>query len=144
MALCVEIAKTLDSLGCNFKIKTLLIMKKILLICLILLANIQGPLFTVAQVINAPSSIKSKVVVKPAFAVEVFPNPTTDKLTISYTEACALSNVEIYNLLGRLIKRFPAESTTSTTLSMEKFSAGLYLVKLNGKEQTKTFRVKRI
>ena len=119
-------------------------MKKILLICFILITNIQGHLFTNAQIIDGPISIVSEVELKPVFAVKIYPNPTTDKLTITYTEAAALRNVEIYNLLGRLIKRFPAQSATSTTLSMENFSAGLYLVKLNGKEQTKTFRVRRI
>jgi len=118
-------------------------MKKILLICFILITNIQGHLFTTAQVIDGPTSIGNKAELTPAFDVKIYPNPTTDKLTISYTEVAALKNVEIYNLLGRLIKRFPAQSPTSTTLSMEKFSAGLYLVRLNGKEQTKTFRVKK-
>jgi len=119
-------------------------MKKILLICFILITNIQGHLFTTAQIIDGPISIVSEAKLSPAFDVKIYPNPTTDKLTITYTEVAALKNVEIYNLLGRLIKRFPVQSTTSTTLSMEKFSAGLYLVKLNGKEQTKTFRVRRI
>jgi len=119
-------------------------MKKILLISFLLIANIQGHLFTTAQVIDRPISILSKAELTTDFDVKIYPNPTTDKLSITYTEATTLRNVEIYNLLGRLVERFPVQSPTNTTLSMEKFSAGLYLVRINGKEQTKTFRVKRI
>jgi len=119
-------------------------MKNILLICFLLLANIQGPLFTTAQVLEIPINIIPKVETKPVFDIKIYPNPTTDQLTINYTEVAALRNVEVYNLLGRLVERFPVQSTTRTILSLENFSAGMYLVKVNGKEFSKTLRVKRI
>ena len=119
-------------------------MKSILLICFILLFNIKGHFLTTAQVSKTATIVATKVETQQTLAVKIYPNPVTNEITLSYQETTLLKNIELYNLLGRLIEKFPVQSPTSTTLAMGEFPAGLYLLKLNGEHQSKTLRIKKV
>ena len=119
-------------------------MKRVLLIFFILLINIKGHLFTTAQALKTTPMMATKVDIPKTLAVKIYPNPASDQITINYKENALLQKIELYNVLGRLIEDFPVQSPTSTTLSVDKFPAGLYLLKLNGKHQKKTIRVKKV
>ena len=60
--------------------------------------------------------------------VKFFPNPSQGNVTITNTRN--LKTVEIYNILGRLVKRINVAQDTSLNLDLSNFSKGLYLVKM--------------
>lgn len=61
--------------------------------------------------------------------ITVYPNPTNGKFTISSNST--ISSIEIYNLLGELIRsNFTFNQQTSTEIDLSKESKGLYFAKM--------------
>ena len=61
-------------------------------------------------------------------AVKIFPNPSKGNITI--TNARNLETVEIYNILGRLVKRIDVAQDTQLNLDLSDLSKGMYLAKM--------------
>lgn len=69
------------------------------------------------------------------FAVNLFPNPAGDRLNISMEGVTNKTEIEVYNLMGKLIMQQQGSGNTLTQLNTSKLTAGYYLVKVNdGKE----------
>ncbi len=68
----------------------------------------------------------------------IFPNPTSDQITIDIKGYNGVVNVEVYDLQGRLL-----ETTTNTTVSLKKHAKGIYVLKVSYGEVTEEFRVVR-
>ncbi len=69
--------------------------------------------------------------------LKLYPNPTTGAVTI--TSAVALTNVEIYDFLGKRVQGQSFSSVNEATIDMSNLSAGAYIVKAtaeNGSVQT--------
>ncbi|MCW5518334.1 T9SS type A sorting domain-containing protein [Aureitalea sp. L0-47] len=77
-------------------------------------------------------------------AVSVFPNPAVNEINIS-SNGLNLQNAEIYNIQGRLMQTVDLSSMgTQETVNIASYSAGVYLVKINGDNGSATKRfVKR-
>jgi len=60
--------------------------------------------------------------------VKIFPNPSQGNITISSSRN--LETVEIYNILGRLVKRINVAQDTQLNLDLSGLSKGMYLVKI--------------
>jgi len=60
----------------------------------------------------------------------MYPNPANNQLTISSKDE-AISNVEIYNVLGQAIVNKTFSNNFSETLDISNLNSGLYLVKIN-------------
>lgn len=78
------------------------------------------------------------------FEVKAYPNPTVDQLTVSYNSATELQNIEVYNLAGKLLQIVQPQSTTSTSVALGNYPAGMYLVKVNGLTSSKILKINRI
>ena len=61
--------------------------------------------------------------------VKLFPNPSQGNVTISNSRN--LETVEIYNILGRLVKRINVEQVTKLEVDLSDLSKGMYLVKIS-------------
>ena len=59
----------------------------------------------------------------------IYPNPTTGVIFINSRET-ALSHVEIFDLQGRLLKRFLLNQSGTTTVDLAEYGTGMYLLKI--------------
>lgn len=66
---------------------------------------------------------------KPAFELDqiitLYPNPSTDKVTVQLPASITLKGIEIYNTLGQLVA-----SETQTEFSVNKLSDGVHIIKI--------------
>lgn len=69
----------------------------------------------------------------------VYPNPTTDILTINAKQN--IDKIEIYDMNGRLVLRSDNAGNPSAKIYMQNYNAGTYLVKAYAGELTKTMSV---
>ena len=64
--------------------------------------------------------------------IKIYPNPTHGDISISNIQNNGLKTVELYNMLGVLVKHFIVESTTSKLdINLTNINKGMYLLKLN-------------
>ncbi|MFD0989509.1 spondin domain-containing protein [Mariniflexile jejuense] len=64
--------------------------------------------------------------------IKVYPNPAKERVTISNIKNINLKSVQLYNVLGRLVKDISTESTIEELdINLTNFSKGIYLIKLN-------------
>ena len=70
--------------------------------------------------------------------ISLFPNPTNDFITLDIEGYNGSFNVEIYDLQGRLL-----ETTKSKTVSLKKYSKGLYVFRVSYGDKTEEVRVLR-
>ena len=68
----------------------------------------------------------------------LFPNPANDLITLAIKNYNGSFNVEIYDLQGRLL-----ESTKSKTISIKKYSKGLYIFRVSYANKSEELRVLR-
>lgn len=69
-----------------------------------------------------------------AFTFNLFPNPASDQLTISWTEQDE-RNIEIYNGIGELVQAERVFGTINT-VDVSSFTAGYYIVRIGGIRKT--------
>lgn len=106
--------------------------------------NVKNELVGTYAVTSSANNLTSKKERLNEFEVLVFPNPTTDRLTVKYNDTEALESIEVYAITGRLLKKVAPQSEFQTTLSMGDYPAGMYLVKVNGATSAKTLRVSKV
>jgi polyhydroxybutyrate depolymerase len=82
---------------------------------------------------NPISIIKNK-----KYDLQIFPNPTNDLITLEIENHNGSFNVEIYDLQGRLL-----ETTKSKTVSLKKYSKGIYIFRVSYGNKTEEERVLR-
>ena len=70
--------------------------------------------------------------------INIHPNPTNDLITIDIENYNGSFNVEIYDLQGRLL-----ETTKSKTISLKKYSKGIYIFRVSYGDKTEEVRVLR-
>lgn len=61
-------------------------------------------------------------------SVKIFPNPAQDYITI--TNSRNVDTVEIYNILGKLVKRIKTSQENTLELDLTNLNNGMYLVKI--------------
>ena len=72
----------------------------------------------------------------------MFPNPTYDYITIKNTSRLELLNVEVYDVLGKLIYRIDLKNMGLTKeISLQNLSSGMYLIEINALNNSITKRV---
>lgn len=69
-----------------------------------------------------------------SYNVEIYPNPTSDKITIR-TDVADYSGAEVYSAYGQLVA-----STDTNIVDLALLTNGVYFVRLKGYSQ-KTFKV---
>lgn len=84
----------------------------------------------VTKISDIPASVAK---VYEATDFEVFPNPTTDLLTINILNTNFFKNdyLEVYNMAGQLVERVAVAKTEATiNLEVRDLSAGMYVIKM--------------
>ena len=72
----------------------------------------------------------------------LYPNPATDRLSVSYTGTAAILDLKIYNTQGGLIYQ---THTVKNSIDISRFVAGIYMIKLdfaNNRSVTKKLVIK--
>ena len=89
---------------------------------------------TVRQGFIQPAHLKRMLAASNAanLLVSVYPNPTTDKITISFRElVTGIVNISIYDQMGKLVMEENKEGQAELSYSLANLSAGNYFVKVN-------------
>ncbi len=102
------------------------------------ISNIQGvaPFNStrVASIEITLQSVLSTDNVSELDAVDVFPNPVEDKLSLGNIRNANLERIEIYSVLGKLNRTIPINTSTNTLdVNVSDLTAGIYLLKLQSK-----------
>jgi len=69
--------------------------------------------------------------------VKIYPNPTSDLLTISSSNYLGKYSIEIYDNTGKLVKEYSL-SEQETQISVNELSEGIYTIKLIGENYSQT------
>ena len=86
--------------------------------------------FTVLSTVGIATNISEEL--------NIYPNPTSDQITIDIKGYHGVVNIEVYDLQGRLL-----ETTRNTTISLEKHAKGIYVFRVSYGEITELVRVVR-
>lgn len=88
------------------------------------------------KIINTNSSLVAESIQKNKLGIRVFPNPANEILTLSFpSNVNQFHCIQVYNLLGELIKNIEITSLVTTcifTTDISDFSPGIYFVNVNG------------
>ena len=74
------------------------------------------------------------------FDVKVYPNPTTDNVTIGVEGSIAGMRYELYDIDGRLVKK-DSIRTEEQNLDLQALPAGAYLLRVMGAKACKSYRI---
>lgn len=67
--------------------------------------------------------------------ISLSPNPASENLTITNATSEYISNIQIYDVIGKLVKTENVQSPKNNiTLSLQNLNSGIYLVHINSKE----------
>jgi hypothetical protein len=78
-----------------------------------------------------------------AFAIQAYPNPVTDQLTIRLVgDMGEEAQVQISDVSGKTVRIFSLTSS-QTTIDMSSFAPGLYFVKYSDKDHSQTIKVNK-
>jgi alpha-tubulin suppressor-like RCC1 family protein len=72
--------------------------------------------------------------------LNLYPNPTNDKVTLDNSEA-HYNNVIVYNYLGQEVTQQKLFYTNNQDIDLSGFSSGVYLFKLQGETSSETIKV---
>ena len=76
------------------------------------------------------------------WGINVYPNPTSGAITVSWNKALDLEKIELLNMMGQRIDTFENQAgNNQMLLNLNNASSGVYLLKIVKGEQTKLVRV---
>ncbi|MBL7914798.1 MAG: T9SS type A sorting domain-containing protein [Bacteroidia bacterium] len=68
--------------------------------------------------------------------ISIFPNPTTNKVTIRLTETAEkITSANVFNIYGQEVKAFRISPTHTTEIDISDLSQGIYFIRLNNSNQ---------
>lgn len=71
--------------------------------------------------------------------IKIYPNPTHGNISISNIQNIELKTIEIYSVLGKLIKQLPfKQNTNQLQVNLTDFNSGIYLMKIQDKTDSST------
>lgn len=122
--------------------------------------SVSNPRVAVSKITNAPingnkmgtitftynASTLSTISNNPIENIKIYPNPANDQITVSNLQNIDLKSIQLYNVLGRLVKNIPTDQKLSEIdIPLTGLNKGMYLLKLNsidGKSKTNKLIVK--
>ena len=88
--------------------------------------------------INEGGGQGQSILQQPNSNLTIYPNPTSDQITIDIKGYSGVVNVAVYDLQGRLL-----ETTTNTIVSLKNYETGIYIFKVSYGDITEMVRVVR-
>ncbi len=106
-------------------------------------------IYTCSTITNRSDSLPQKLILNESINnsstpnisnLQIYPNPTNDKITIDIPNVAANTTVSIINFVGQTI--YSAAIITSTTIvDLSTYNSGVYLVKINSAEISKAIKL---
>lgn len=96
-----------------------------------------GPAFKTGSIINSDADSKNNLGMGEMIDLELYPNPTTDQVTLTFKLGKSLQNVKVdlVNINGKrvtLLKNLSLEADVrNKTINLPKLSAGMYILELS-------------
>lgn len=80
---------------------------------------------------NPMHQVKCDSDVDNSFSLHVYPNPATDRLTISMSsEECMVSSIELLDYNGRVIRKFNSDNEQQSTIYLNDLQRGNYVLRV--------------
>ncbi|HRO42785.1 MAG TPA: T9SS type A sorting domain-containing protein [Flavipsychrobacter sp.] len=93
--------------------------------------------FTYSEIVTATASNPTH------FAIDVFPNPTANKVTVAVRgEMGTDATLFLTDLTGKIIRQY-ANVNAQTEIDLSDFASGIYLIKYSDAKHTETIRVNK-
>lgn len=73
-------------------------------------------------------------------AAIIFPNPATDKLTVSFAIP-ATGTINLFDITGQLMQQIPLNATIQQEIQLDKQAAGMYLIQISAGDWSQSYRV---
>ena len=73
--------------------------------------------------------------------LNIYPNPTNNKIYVELNNDLLIKSIMVYNLIGEKILEFDQVNTTKYTVNLAAFSKGFYIIQVNGVESTAARKV---
>ncbi|KQR94674.1 bacillolysin [Chryseobacterium sp. Leaf180] len=73
--------------------------------------------------------------------LSVYPNPTSGIVTISNGKNIDLKNAEVYNVTGQLVSSITLGRSGSNKIDLTQLVKGNYILKVNSKDKTQSFKI---
>ncbi|WP_298556129.1 spondin domain-containing protein [uncultured Algibacter sp.] len=67
--------------------------------------------------------------IKPIESLKIYPNPSNGNVTISNIQNVDLKTIEIYSVIGKLMKIIQVKNQSKLNLDLSQFNKGMYLLK---------------
>ncbi len=87
-----------------------------------------------------PSPLGIDNVDQDKYAIQFFPNPTSGNITVLWESRTQNPKMDIYDMTGKIVVSEKI-SRTSTEVNMEKFSPGIYLIRITDGKYSGTAKV---
>ena len=105
--------------------------------------TVQGA--TLRQGFIQPQISTAKAVEIDPLKIQVFPNPTTDRLTIKALNAEGIDvDISIYDMSGRLIVNMQDNLLKEVSISLSSFSTGIYVLRVMEAERLFTTNIQKL
>jgi len=62
--------------------------------------------------------------------IKLYPNPSTDFVTLEIIGDAKMNRIEVYNAVGQMVHKLDLPSTNTTTISTDKLASGLYNIQI--------------
>jgi len=62
--------------------------------------------------------------------LKLYPNPTSDKITIENTSSLKMESISVFNILGKVVYQSPAQMADKHQMDVSKLASGLYTVQI--------------
>jgi len=73
--------------------------------------------------------------------IDVVPNPATNFVRVQHGNDIDVSEISIYDIMGRLHHSYPCYETRQTVINIQNLSKGVYLLKINTNKGTVTKKI---
>lgn len=64
-------------------------------------------------------------------SIMLYPNPTSNEVFISATEGTVIKDIDVLDVNGKKMSHYTYDSATKTSISMDTFPPGMYVVRVN-------------
>lgn len=96
-----------------------------------------GKMNAYAAVKEAERAAAALPIVAGKAKVTLFPNPTSDKISVNIPDE-EIQSMTLYDIAGRKLKKYPQKTTE---ISLENMENGMYLLQINGTKSSSTARI---
>ena len=92
-------------------------------------------------IMQVPTDSPTDILLKSDNDIELYPNPFESTITIKLNEPDEIIGISIFDVMGKNIKTIKHPINTNTLVIGSSLKKGMYLVKINSKNYTKSYKI---